>query len=383
VEVSIYDPSEASAKFKQILGAGEYIVEARATLDRFSATLHLRLLYKVESAGVAQASPSQLFSKYLLWTVSQSNSTSGDTYVYESESDGYVHIEGDVQITNTNTKLGMPITATGAMRYVVGNTTYTAPTWDKFDANRNNVLDTLARPNRGNTSEADSKALSGGGKPKVPQPDYSDVESRFVAAAAAQSAGNPAMRALWIDPQNPEYAPGGSMYVGTLSHSTIKLAHDGSAGATTARIAVFGSAGSRSVDVVLPAGTPTIILTSARIEALSGTYYANLTVASTYSGTPTDITIYPGFPELPLLPTLGTPAITIDDHLICVDQAGRPKSWIYDRTYTTPTYYEGKVLRKTSTTQTQLPPDGDLMPTKGSCNCLPRPPAGFTSRASA
>jgi hypothetical protein len=371
VQVSIYDSAEALSKFGRVLNSDEYIVEARATLDGFSVALHQRLIYRIEAAGAVATSPSQLFSKYLLWNTSQDNKTAGDTYVYGVESDGYVHIEGDVRLIDSNTRISMPLTATGKVDYWNGSTATTVP-WSKFDSNRNNKIDTTARTDRLNTSEADVQGQSGGYKSSVPQPEYTDVESRFAEAAGAQISANSALKPLWIDPANPEYGPGGSLDVGTLSHSTIKLTHDSVSGTTTARITVFGSAGSKSVNVPLPAGSPTIILTSARIASLSGTYYANLTVASTYIGTPNETTIYPGFPDFPKLPTLGTPAITIDDHLICVDQAGRPKYWVFDESTTSSYAYKGRVVRKLTASPTQLPPDGNLMPTKGSFLGRPR-----------
>jgi hypothetical protein len=371
VRVSIYDPAEALAKFNKALGSGEYIVEAKATLDKFTVALHLRLVYKAVSTSTAVSSPSGLFSKYLLWTTSQSNSTSGDTYLYAGESDGYVHIEGDVRLSDYYTRIGMPITATGNMDYWTGSSV-TATPWYKFDSNWNNTLDTTARPDRMNTSEADARGQSGGYKPSVPQPSYADIEARFLEAAKLQRTANPSLNPLWIDPANPEYAA-----IGTISHSTIKLDHDSSTGVTKARIVVYGSAGSRAADVALPPGVPTIILTSARIASLSGTYYANLTVASTYAGAPTDVTIYPGFPEFPTLPTLGAPAITIDDHIINVDQAGRPKQWVYKEPTSKPWAYQGMVIKLKSDPSTTLPADGDMMPTKGSFHG--RPPSNRAS----
>jgi hypothetical protein len=332
VRVSIYDAAEAAQRLNIALGASEYIVESTGTLDGFRATLHLRMTYRVSVSSTTASTPAGLFSKYLLWTTSPRN-TSSAWMSYNTTSDGYVHFEGDVRIGNKNARFGMPVTATGVFDYApppfVSSAWTTADQESLFDYDRNGTVDTRARRGYLNTSEAEAKNGSGGGKPSVPQPSYTDVEARFQAAAREQTIGDPALAGLWIDPSNPLYSS-----IGKISHCTVRLEHDTGSGQTTAHISVLAAAGSRSLRIALPTGKPLILLSSAKISSLSGTYYASLTIASTYAGAPTGVRQYGPFHDaphkLPLLPVLGDPAITITDHVINVDQAGRPKYWVYD-----------------------------------------------------
>jgi hypothetical protein len=386
VEVSILDSSEVWARYKKVLATDQYLVRAKATLDGYSATLHLRLRYSASLNTVTKTLPSQLFSKYLLWTTSQKNS-GNDVFVYSQNSDGYVHIEGDVLIGNKNARFGMPITASGTLDYL--SPPFVATAWTPserelvFDANMNGKVDGTARPERLNSSEADTKQQSGGGKPSVPQPSFNDVEARFLVAAKEQCLSRPALAALWIDRTNPLYAPGGALDVGAISGTRISLAHDPGTSKTTAYIQVIGSRGAKTTKVVLPPGVPTILLTPAPIQSLSGTYFANLTVASTYSGPPTMIEPYGAFHEppdnLPRMKVLGSPAIVIDDHLINVDQNGTPKYWLQKmdpvvEKKKTITVYAEPILPVQNSGQPPVPAN-PKQGQKGSF--LPRPPANL------
>jgi hypothetical protein len=333
VKISIYDSEEASDRFGLVLGDTDYIVEAKASLDSHSSTLYMRARYEVSPGGSSSSSASDLFSKYLIWSSTGRLSPVPGEYEHEltDRYDGLLHFEGDVRIQHVISRSAMPVTATGAFLYFQNTTTAQMAL---FDWNDNQALDTTARPEFQNLSEAQAQAQSGGGKPSVPQPDYGEVEARFLAEASAQSAANPSLRALWIDPSNPAYAPGGPMYVGTISNSTVQLSYSAGASATVASITVYGNLGSRSTPVSIPVAVPTVLYTTAPISSLRGSYFANLTIASTYSGTATTVSQYGAYNNapynLPRLPTLGAPAVKVTDHLISVDQSGVPKFWPHD-----------------------------------------------------
>jgi hypothetical protein len=323
VQISILDRDEAQSRWGQTIGAHDYIVEANATLDGFSSLLHMRMTYTSTSAGGGSEDPGTMFSKYLLWTrtgIYPEDYYQGNDWTLNGRHEGYIHIEGDVRLPKWSI-FAYPLTCTGRFIYSSPGTLLDEQI-RTFDYNLNDAIDSTPRPEYRNLSEAEVVSQSGGGRPSVPQPDYGDVEARFRAAAVSQTTNNAALRDLWIDAANPAYQSSGPMYVGSISHSTIRLVHDGSAGRTTAQITVYGSAGSRSASVPIPPGDPTIILTSGRITQLSGNYYANLTIASTCAGGP-------AAEPLPGLRVLGNPAITLTGPVISVDAQGRPKFWVY------------------------------------------------------
>jgi Tfp pilus assembly protein PilX len=344
VRVSILDAGEAHSRYGTVLGADDYIVEARATLDAHSCALHMRVRYRIETTGTSSADPSVLFSRYLLWTRTRTLAD-GEWMTNEAVDlvgryEGFVHVEGDVVVPKY-TIMALPLTCTGRLLHPTPSgeeeepNSYSIRTWDY---NLNEQIDTTPRPEFLNLSEAEVKSRSGGGRPSVPQPDYGQVEDRFLSAALAQTSADSSLAPLWIDRANPLYAAGGAMDVGTIARCEVKFIHDNSGGRTTARIAVFGATAkggevSRTADVVLPPGDPLVLLSSVPISSLSGNYYANLTVASTYAGPPTEISQFGPYNDaphnLPRLTVLGTPAVKITDHLINVDQAGRPKFWIH------------------------------------------------------
>jgi hypothetical protein len=333
VKLSILDSSEALGRFGIVLGKDDYIIQSSASLDGYSSTLYMRMRYQVTSAASLEGTPSELFSKYLLWTRTQ---TYPDGYQPDSAElqgfyNGRVHVEGDFQLYKAAI-FAQPLTVTG--RFAA----YWPGEWDAtmirlFDWNLNDVTDSTPRPELLNTSEAEVKAQSGENKPSIAQPEHADVEARFLTAASEQTTANPSLSHLWIDPLNLAYAPGGSMYVGSISHVSVRLSHSVATGKTTAFLTVYGSSSTKSTSVVLPPGVPTILLTGARISSLSGTYFARLTIASTYAGDPTTISQYGPLNDPPMnvpkLPVLGTPAVTLTDHLINVDQNGVPKHWVY------------------------------------------------------
>jgi hypothetical protein len=339
VKLSILNPVEASA-LGVVLGPDEYIVEAKATLDKFTSTLHMRMKYGVETvaAGGGESTsggfaPAQLFSKYVLWTRTGQN-TSSSMFTFDSTTDGLVHFEGDALFGNKNARLAMPVTASGTLGYLPPP--YVSTEWTQaqkdalFDFNKDGAIGTDSRPAYQNTSEADAKNGSGGGKPTVEQPAVADVESRFLDAAIAQSS-NSSLANLWVDAANPRYASGGAMYVGTINNVDVALEHDLVTKITRAKLTVYGSATTKTATVNLPAGAPTVILSRVPISKLGGTYYANLTIASTYEGSDLMVNQYGSYNSLYGLPQMlvkATPAITVVDHLICVDQEGRPKYWI-------------------------------------------------------
>jgi hypothetical protein len=333
VKVSILDSAEVQSRFGIVIGKDDYVIESVASLDGYSSTLFMRLRYQITSGDTSESVPSELFSKYLLWTRTQSYPYHWNPAEYRGFFNGPFHIEGDFSLSDPPT-FGQPLTVTG--KFV----SYKSEDFESlmtrlYDWNLNNVTDTTARPELLNTSEAEVKGQSGEGKPSVLPPEYADIEARFLDAARTQTSAKPALAHLWIDSLNPAYAPGGGMYVGSISQVSVRLSHSAASGKTTAVLWVYGSESTKSASVELPPGEPTILLTPARISSLSGAYFANLTIATTYAGDPSTVTQYGKFNDppynVPRLPVLGSPAVTFSDHLINVDQAGVPKYWVYYR----------------------------------------------------
>jgi Tfp pilus assembly protein PilX len=332
VKLSIFDAAEALTRYGLTLGADEYIVEAKATCDRSKATLHMRVSYRVETTTSTSSSPNpaDLFSKYLVWTTTPSDPS---VTWWNGISNGPVHINGSVTISDKSTRMAMPFTVTETLAYLGPPylTSWTTAEKDRlFDYDNDGALTSTPRPDLLNTSEIDAKTGSGGGKPAVTQPSYGDVQSRMLNAAVNQTASSPALADLWVDPANPRYQAGGPMYVGTIQYLTVRFAHDSSAGVkkTTAQITVTGSSTTRTANVVIPPGSPTILYTPARIQSLTGNLYGQLTVASTYLGSPTTANWNPW--NLGSFTVMSPPSIRIDDHVVLVDQDGRPKYWMYD-----------------------------------------------------
>jgi Tfp pilus assembly protein PilX len=343
VRLSILDSTEALSRLGANLGSDQYIVEARATLDRFASIMHMRVNYQVTPVGSSGTDPATLFSRYLLWTTNQTYPSSypfstppTDDLSLQGRWAGYIHFEGDALLPKSAVS-ALPITVSGRICYPNPGGLPMASGTDEnrtFDYDLDQLLETAPRPEFLNMSEADAKSQSGTVAP-VRQPDYGDVESRFLSAAMSQGSSNPSLGYLWIDPANPLYAPGGAMDVGALTSCTVQLSHDNSARRTSALIRVFGSSAplGRSATVVLPSTQPVVLLSRTRIASLKGKYYANLTVASTYCGSPSTISQYGPYNDppynAPKMQVLGAPAVTITDHLINVDQDGRPKFWMY------------------------------------------------------
>jgi hypothetical protein len=340
VQVSILNAAEAATS-GTVLTANEYIIQAAASLDGFKCVRHMRMTYGTSTAGGDQTNstsggfaPSQLFSKYVLWTHTGINDPSS-VFTVDFTTDGMVHFDGDAFFGNKQARFAMPVTATGTLGHV--GPPFVASPWtqaekDKlFDFDGNGSIGMSSRPQYNNTSEADAKAGSGGGKPPVQQPAVAEVENRFLEAAVAQSS-DPGLARLWVDSANPIYKSGGSMYVGASIQSvSIKLEHDLLAKVTRATLTVRGSSSTKTATVDLPSGTPIILLTRSPISNLGGTYFANLTIATTYQSSSTSVNQYGSYNSLYSLPTMqvqSTPALKITDHLICVDQEGRPKYWV-------------------------------------------------------
>jgi hypothetical protein len=69
VDFELYDATEASSEFGLVLGSDEHLLQARATLDTASHTLHLRFKYTVvdETTTVDTVNPTNSFSRYNLF----------------------------------------------------------------------------------------------------------------------------------------------------------------------------------------------------------------------------------------------------------------------------------------------------------------------------
>jgi hypothetical protein len=375
VSLSIYDAGEAASRFDVALGTDEYIVEARAALDGFISTLHMRVKYGSESAGGGGGGSGSgdplaptLFSKYHLWTRTQVN-TDTNYYFYGGSSDGLMHFDGDVRMSNKNSRFAMPLTATGVFDYL--RPPYMPSEWTQaekdslFDSDGDGLIGTGSRTAYNNTSEADALSGSGGGKPSVTQPATGDVEAVLLQAVKDQRAADPALDPFWIDPvNNPLYKSGGAMRPkyssgaecpGDPVFCDIKLT--ATTTGTQVMIKVHGSKKASSTakypafavtTVTVPLGKTAVVLTPLRINDFGGTYNVPLTVASTYERQLGGISQYGkyndspyNFPKLQVqyrpTPPAGEnpsrfedwPSIRITDHVVAVDKNLYPKFWIY------------------------------------------------------
>jgi hypothetical protein len=336
VRLSIYDPAEALEKFQTVLGGSEYLLEAQSILDGFVTVLHLRLSYYVEAGSAEGASTdgssgSDLFTKYLLWTRS-GTSSSNDLFTYGSTSDGHVHFQGDVVIGDKSARFGMPVRASGSFGYL--QPPYVSSAWTQaekdslFDYDRDGSVGTAARVGFESTSEADSKNNSGGMKSSIEQPPMAQTEAALLDAVKAQTAADSTLAALWIEKDNPYYAT-----FGEISYASIEFYY--SSKTTKVRVKAFLANGTaKTTTVTLPGSDgPYVIYTNARINYLGGVYSKQITVATTYERGDVKVRQYGIYNDspyyLPMMDAQGVPAINITDHLIAVDQYGRPKYWMF------------------------------------------------------
>jgi len=309
VSILIYDAAEASAQLGLTLGTDEYIVEARANSAGHTATLQMKIKYNLTTTTTTTSTPNPLgaFSKYVFWTNTSATLTPGDV-------NGFCHTNGNRTIGAAADRFALPITCTGTLTYQA------AALWQHFDWDRNGVLDTIPRPEFANYSEADAYNESGGGKPSVDKPSYAGVNTTLRDGAISQTMLNPTLAGLYVDASNPLYST-----IGTLQTSAVNFAHNAGTGLTTATITVTGSLGTRTQSVIIPPGQPLVLYSTPRVSSLGGSLYGQVTIASPFKGTATSADIGGS-----LQTVISPPSISVTDHLMLVDQAGRPKYWLYD-----------------------------------------------------